>query len=302
MTGTAGGLTALRFDDEIVGRPFARLAVEAVAVSHGLKPAARFTARRADAASACQWLNRAGLATATYEPQPGEWGYRHATPAERAACTASDVRVYYSANVDSLDLAMAAQYARNDEALGRALGYPDCCIAANRLLGGLPTTDMVRVARTARPRDWRLNIFLTEMDMPHGSPFYLISHFPCRLCCPASIAYAAAVHDALVDTLPRFAAKLDALLSLPVLLRDEQEPPASRRRGNFGCVLHGLATDDAVLYDSWHSLRREDRLTDAALDRGDCLTWDDGGIDVVRISSGECVGRLGSDRWQLVTF
>ena len=289
-------------NEALADSAFAHLAVEAVAVARHLKPAARFTARRDRAEKFCELLHRAGMKSAEYEPEPEEWGYRHATAAEREARSARDVRVYYALDEASLARVMDAQRARDEDEIGRALGYPECCIGINSLLGNLTMTDMLRVARTGGERDWHLNIFLTEMDLASGSPYYLISHFPCRLGCPASIAYATAVFDALCEAAPDFADKLRNLLSLPVLLRDEREPPDSRRYGNFGCLLHGVAVDGNVFYNGWSSLRRGDDLEDAALSHGDCLAPDGDDINVLRTQTGEVVARLNGEQWQLVSF
>lgn len=289
-------------DEGLERSAFARLAVEAIAVARGIKPAARFTAPRDRAQEFCKVLTRSGMETAEYNPEPEEWGYRHATRAERRARSVCDVRVYYAPSKTELDAVLEMQRAKDEPELGRMLGYPDCCVGINSLFTSLPMTDMVRVARAAGARDWRLNVFLTEMDVGLGSPYYLISHFPCRLSCPASIGYAHSVFEAVSEAVPRFADQLQCLLSLPVLLRDERKPPDSRRYGNFGCLLHGITVDDNVFYDTWRSLRLSDNLEDAALDRADCLTRDGFDINLLRARTGEVVNRLDGERWQLVTF
>ncbi len=294
-------LAARLAPDALQSTVFARLAVEAIAVAEGLKPAARFTACASEASEFRRILSEAGMAVESYVPEPDEWGYRHATPAEREVFTERDVRVYYAAGKRELAAAIDAQRARDDQALGRALGYPDCCITANLILGGLSMTDMVRVARTRGRRDWRLNIFLTEMDS-RPPQYYLISHFPCRLGCPASIDYAASLYEVLTAVSPQFAAELKDFLSLPVLLRDERRPPENRRYGNYGCVLHGVTVGDMVLYRSWQSLRKSDDLADAGLDSADCLARDEHGVNLFRTETGEQVAWLDAEKWQLVTF
>jgi hypothetical protein len=282
---------------------FAGVAVEAIAVAAGLKPAARFTASAIRARAVEELLVSAGMQVEEYVPEPQDWGYKYATLKEREAFTSHDVRVHFAAHRRALKRATDAQRARDDQELGRALGYPECCIAANALLGNLSMTDMVRVARSSPVRDWRLNIFLTEMDSGPGSRYYLISHFPCHLNCSASSGYAAEVHRTLRLYHPEFARRLEAYLSLPVLLRDERTPSANRRHGNFGCILYGVAIGDTVLYDRWRSLRVCDDMADARLDLADCLVRDEeGGIHLINTGTGETFDLLEADRWQLLTF
>jgi hypothetical protein len=302
MTPVVTELAAHLAPEALERSPFGRIAVEAIAVAAGIKPAARFTASLSEAGDFCKVLADAGMELEEYVPEPGEWGYRYATRAEREAFTASHVRVYYAVTRQDLGRVIDAQRARDDEALGKTLGYPDCCIATNLLLGNLSMTDMVRVARTGGTRNWRLNIFLTEMDGARGAQYYLISHFPCSLRCQPSIAYAEAVYKVLREVAPGFAQALEDHLSLPVLLRDERTPLEARRYGNFGCLLHGVTIDNMVLYHHWQSFRSCDDLADAGLDRADCLARDGLDINVIRTETGKILGRLGGDRWQLVTF
>lgn len=282
--------------------PVARIAVEALAVVAGVKPAARFTATREHAALMHSVLSAVGLRCASFEPRPEEWGYRLATDEERLARSRSDVRVYYARSREALDAVMAAQERRDDDALGAALGYPPCCIAASAVLGRLPMTDMVRVARMDTDADYRLNIFLTEMGLGHGSPYYLASHFPCHLACRESIARAEEVRSVVGAEAPAFCDELTAVLHLPVLLRDERSPPPSRRHGNFGAVLHGLSTPSGVLYGGFRTLRPTDDLSDARLDQGNLLRATDEALEVRHTARDERVALLGRDRWHLVVF
>ncbi|MBN3003474.1 hypothetical protein JW897_06960 [Chromobacterium alkanivorans] len=286
----------------LAGGEGARIAVEALAVLAGLKPLARFTAGGDSAARLCALLDACGLRHGQYVPPPDDWGYRHATAAERAAFSRSDARVYYARDAEALEQGLDAQRRQDNVALGRALGYPACCIAANEYFGAAPMTDLLRVARTPGGRDWRLNVFLTEMEVGRGSPYYLISHFPCHLGCRASIDYAAALLDALRDAVPAFAAQLERLLPLPLLLRDEEEPPEARRYGNFGAQLYGGGVGDAVFYQGWRPLRASDRLPEARLDQGDCIAWQQEDLCVLSARDGREVARLPTERWHLVAF
>lgn len=282
--------------------PAARIAVEAIAVVEGLKPAARFTASRGAAKRLIAMIEAAGMIADIYVPTPAEWGYRHATEGERAAASARDVRVYFAASESALREALEAQKRRDDLTLGLALGYPPCCIAMNDMFGALPMTDMVRVGRSRGAHDWRLNIFLTEMEIGLGSPYYLVSHFPCSLACAPSIAYAEALHRALQRHAPRFAVTVADLLTRPVLLRDEREPPDERRYGNFGGLLDGGVIGDNVFFRRWRSLRSSDRLAAAALDDADMIVDEGDRLLIMRSATQEVVARLESDRWRLVTF
>ncbi len=99
--------------------------------------------------------------------------------------------------------------------MGEALGYPACCVAAfaarvvhddeavlARLLGGAPWS----------PLPWPSNPFV-----PGHS---LVTHYPCRLDCPASEALAARLFAHLEARAPDRAARTRALLQAPLVLFD----------------------------------------------------------------------------------
>lgn len=280
----------------------ARIGVEFLAVRGGIKPSGRFTASRKSAAELVERLKHESMCVDTYDPDPLEWGYRRATLAERDAATRRDIRVYYACTPAALDAAMQAQVAKDDDALGLALGYPPCCIAANAVLGTLEMTDMVRVARCpGNSPDWRLNLFLTELEVGAGSPWYLISHFPCSLSCAQSIAYASAVLAELSATVPGFAARLEDALRLPVLVRDERDPPEARRYGNSGAILHGMTVAGTTCYSGWVALRNGDTMVDAGLAQGHAIRCN--GADLEVLGHGErIVARLDRLAWALVPF
>ncbi|MEA3062541.1 MAG: hypothetical protein QOJ94_2322 [Sphingomonadales bacterium] len=283
--------------------PAARIAVEAVAVAAGHKPSGRFTASRKSAAVLVPGLEQMGLVTGTYDPAPEEWGYRRATAEERAAASVRDIRIYYAKSRAALEAVLDAQARRDDEALGEALGYPSCCVGANLLLGSLPMTDMVRVARCAGERpDWRLNLFLTELEPAEGSPWYLVSHFPCSLGCRASAAYAEALRRSLEATAARFTRRLETLLRLPILLRDERDPPEERRYGNSGAMLRGATVGKTVFYDGWRSLREGDDLADARLGRGRAIASTPHSLEILDGERAEPVAVLDRAHWALVPF
>lgn len=279
-----------------------RIAIEVLAVSRGLKPSGRLTASRASAPAILEFLEARGLVARTYDPEPEEWGYRLATMYERELASRNDLRIYYARDDRSLDAVYDAQVSRDDPALGRALGYPDCCIAMNDALQPLEMADMVRVARFAGTSpDWRLNIFLTELELPGGSPYYLVSHFPCSLDCEASIAYASRLLQAISALDPRFARDLETALRMPVLLRDERNPPEERRFGNSGAILQGATFDETIVYGAWHSLRRRDDLADANLGKSGWIT---SGSDAIWVHSDHSRDPVRLDRmaWVTVAF
>jgi hypothetical protein len=302
MTTTAPRLAELLAADRVGATPAAPTLVEALAVLEGLKPAGRFTTRRRDAGAVTGVLEEAGLRVAVVSPRPEDWGYRHASGDERRALSERDVRLYYALEPEALAEVVGAEEDRDDARLGHALGYPACCIAVNAIATGMAMTDMVRVARSPGPADWRLNIFLTEWETGAGSPYYLVSHFPCHLACARSAAYAADVLAMLQRAIPAFAESLEALLRLPVLLRDELEPPPSRRHGNYGALIHGIAHDGCVVYDGWRPLRGADLLPEARLDSGGSLRRSGSDVEVLSSHTGTPVALLEGEHWQLVTF
>jgi hypothetical protein len=112
-------------------------------------------------------------------------------------------------------------------ALGSALGYPRCCVEAfveriarfdepNRS-DARPDEDYVQTepalrALAGRHPDRRLNVLLAPWRLR------LITHYPCRLDCPASVAYATAVWSAMARKDVDLARELDLALAVTVAL------------------------------------------------------------------------------------
>lgn len=136
--------------------------------------------------------------------------YVGATPeAARAARDAEQAMIAACARGEAVTPAQNA-------ALGRALGYPECCVAAF-----VPHCDVPNATlrfEALRRTGAKAFAVLNDLDPRRA----LVSHFVCRYDCPASLRHAHAVLDAVaaVDA-PRAAELARALAGLVVLFRDE---------------------------------------------------------------------------------
>jgi hypothetical protein len=136
---------------------------------------------------------------------------------------------------------------RLNEALGRALGYPECCIDAF-----LPRCDVPNaVLRFEALRRTGASAFalLNDVDPRRA----LISHFVCRYDCAASLQYARAVLDAVAAVDATRARELAAALAGVVVLfpdggavqLDEAHPAGAGRYVYGSTTVHARPSGDA---------------------------------------------------------
>ncbi len=132
-----------------------------------------------------------------------------ATPAAAKAALEAE-RVFLRSAAPSHQTAGGA-----DEVLGRALGYPSCCVQffAPRVAYSIPRLQFAAFERT----EGRPSFLLNNIDLTRA----LVPHYVCRYDCPASMRYARALLAELERVDPRGAATLAASLrGLLVLFRD----------------------------------------------------------------------------------
>jgi hypothetical protein len=239
---------------------------ELLCVRAGLKPAGRHSLRIAEAPPLIAALQRLGLAATLFEPPDPGAGIAYLAPAEQARLLAEPRgHLLYARDPADLAALLAAHREADNDAIGALLGYPPCCIAANRLWAMLGFNDYVRVARLSDAFDWRLNIFIDGLP---GERLQLLSHFPCSLACPASIELAERRLAVLRARRPPLAAAIAAAARLPLFLHDDSGLPAERRTGLAGWLLRGIRVGEDLVYDGRRPLRPAASLKPALPERG----------------------------------
>lgn len=276
---------------------------EVLEVAAGVKPAGRATIRVTKVRPLLRALEGMGLFAVLYAPEPHEWGIARAIEGERQRLSQTSCRIYYAATASRVNGLLEAQRRGDGGAIGELLGYPPCCIRRDQLRLPDGESELGRLAREAQGRiDWRMNVFLTEWDRPGGSPFFLLSHFPCRLDCPASRSIARRHLESLRRLDPRLAQRIEDVLRLPLLVRDERHPPPERRLGLHGALLCGIDIDHHIFYSDWVSLRQSDPLEETGLVLGNVVR-ECGKVFVVgRYETGETLAELREGEWTLLRF
>jgi hypothetical protein len=97
--------------------------------------------------------------------------------------------------------------AGDESAVGKLLGYPDCCVKAFNERGLTGDDPVVAMYDDSSPIDWRLNVSLLRFDLT------LLNHVACRADCSSSRALATQYHELLETVEPDEAAKLRQVLS-----------------------------------------------------------------------------------------
>jgi hypothetical protein len=152
--------------------------------------------------------------------------------------------------------AAAAEVGRTDEAsiaLGRLLGYPQCCVTAfvktsrERRAAELHAAALRRTASTPRAR-------LNGLDL---AVFHFLPWSPCSFECPHSLRYADALARVIGKVHPTFVAAIDRALARPRLVL-AYEVQLSIDGVWDGAVLHVRRVDPTAA----------DRHPDAVLDPG----------------------------------
>ena len=166
------------------------------------------------------------LSSDQWQPQQdqGKGGYSNLTTAHQPAEAGSGAwrSLVVSADEDLAIVAWLSLHFHWDALLGRALGYPDCCITAfeqrwpvavDRHQGDL--APMTLAASGSGPYDWRVNILARYFGAT------LIQHFPCHFECAASTAMASRLALGLGALEPDYLDAIRVLMQAPVLYTEE---------------------------------------------------------------------------------
>lgn len=123
--------------------------------------------------------------------------------------------------------------------LGRALGYPSCCVEAFVDADGHDDRSLLaRLPPAAAPVAPALTVWLNQ-------PLALVSHVPCSLTCAPTIALAAALLDELERAAPGFAAAWRALAARVHVLDHHGRGLALAGTGELA---DGLTITDAIAF------------------------------------------------------
>lgn len=112
------------------------------------------------------------------ELTPGPLGFTDDRRSVSEADRAEFIRLYVSKRRCLADTAKAADDAANDSALGTALGYPDCCVAAVGAWGSVPR---ILESLTLYSEDGYYDPF--AWPAAHLYDAGLVPHFPCSMRC-----------------------------------------------------------------------------------------------------------------------
>lgn len=191
---------------EVPGFPF----LEWFALRRGIKPVVRSAVRAVAVDGLREAALRHSLRIEFHDADAFIGGFVTGAQDRRViAYAARDPEVL--ARASRAELAMIASTERGQQPtsdqvaeLGRALGYPDCCIASFNYVRDLPNA---RIRFTALQRSpARCSHLLNDLLSDRS----IASHFVCSYACSDSIRYAQAVLDALAKEDPKGAADLTA--------------------------------------------------------------------------------------------
>lgn len=192
--------------------------VHLLSVAAGIRPAGRVAVRRVDLDAQLALIEHAGLVAECVEDPPcdtdrartGEVHVFFARDLETARTVAGIERRFVLAERGPSGMG-AASFAWQ---MGRALGYPECCIEAFVEAG--PDATTWEMLGRAHPRSRAFSWLLNVLD-PRSS-FPLIPHVPCRFDCGPSIALASAVANRLDSVFPGLRGAARRLLARPTLM------------------------------------------------------------------------------------
>lgn len=101
-----------------------------------------------------------------------------------------------------------------NEKIGKMLGFPKCCVDAFNEVKGFGRN----AAQTSISSSSEFSFYLNNFHW--GSPFYLISHFPCSYSCKHSISFAKGVFKAVEKFDNVLASQVNYFLRMPILYLD----------------------------------------------------------------------------------
>jgi hypothetical protein len=225
---------------------------EVHAVVHGIKPACRLTfGVDGRLGASLAWLRDLGLSLSLSQPPPEQLGYGPVSTTRRAALLRTPkVRVYAARTARGSRALYRLEAERYDyTAFGLALGYPSCCVetaaAADRSewdarFAASRQTNLTAAGLLAsNALEPACNHLLLESSASAFGPVSAISHYPCRLDCPASAERGREVLAMAASLWPAWHTLWLELLHTPVLYWSDADWPPELWDEYAGLVLIG---------------------------------------------------------------
>jgi radical SAM superfamily enzyme YgiQ (UPF0313 family) len=246
---------------------------EWLAVRAGIKPGMRTTIWGIEAKfleSLADEVRRAGMAMVVRLASHD--GFRHLSPTERTQAVGHRPHFLYIARNPHEAECLASAERDGAACFGRALGYPECCIAwlteqdsLTHPLRRSPNLPIQSASATASFCHAELNNLLWMLP-EINSCIYLISHYPCSYDCSSSLVQARRLFALLEKVSPDFSELLQRMLARPVLIWDDTKLPPEHWDENKGIVFDGRVEKNRILYKSYLSLRRQRDFSALAVD------------------------------------
>jgi hypothetical protein len=174
-------------DERPLAYPLGAGQADLIAVAAGIKPVLRRTLSRADAAAEVQRYAHLGLVSHVADPPAGL--ARH-----------GEVFFYLGREPGRNHEAARAEQLQDDEALGRLLGYPRCCVEAFLAVPHPRTTAAVVQANFSGAR----RVAPAWLNCVDLRVFNYVSWIPCGPWCDRSLRYAEAVRERIASPFALF--------------------------------------------------------------------------------------------------
>lgn len=204
--------------------------LELLAVKSGAKPACRLSLASHDLRTAYVWLDQQGLVSVVEDSV----GFRSSGVSRQRVGPLLRSRVYVARSQQDARQIAVLEREGNYEALGIALGYPECCVQFavhfdqlwSQATHWRQANLHARAIVASREASFICNTFLQESALGQFGPTTAISHYPCNLNCSASIALGRAYLTLGARKWPIFTHRLTRLLASPTIYwSDEAWPP-----------------------------------------------------------------------------
>jgi cyclic pyranopterin phosphate synthase len=180
------------------------------------------------------------IAHSDYKVPPEFWAAEEALPLDSKE---GMIYAYVSKSEELLEKAKVYEgydfNTHNHKKFGRLLGYPSCCIDFFLKNNKRPHPEFVN---RAIEKSNKFSFYLNNLLW--GTPYHIISHFPCSYDCKESIEYAKKAFKIIRKEEPLFGSELECYLKLPVLYLDL----------NKWLIFHGDVEDRKIVYDNVFSV------------------------------------------------
>lgn len=171
-------------------------AVELAALEAGIKPVMRITAQKHRLSVLIDWIIARGLLVLVREQKLDSACFAQIAPSRRPSGSGRLFQLFVSRQRNNLlAVANALSSPTSYRDIGLSLGYPECCCEwaafTDRLQvydGVVRQTNLVAAAlkRSMSLHAW-CNCLARETPLIYQLPMAVISHFPCRFDCEASV-------------------------------------------------------------------------------------------------------------------